>query len=66
MEGASWQFTGFYGWAEWRHKTLSWQLLHRLSMESPLLWLVMSDFIDIMILSKKVGGAAKPNCYMEA
>lgn len=52
----SWLFTGLYDEFETGKHYTTWNLLQDLQLGDATLWLVMSDFNEVMYSSKKVGG----------
>jgi hypothetical protein len=52
----SWKFTGFYGHPEVHKRKESWNLLRHLAKLSPLSWLCMGDFNEIIDDAEKWGG----------
>jgi hypothetical protein len=53
--GVQWKFTGFYGHPEWNKRKESWELLKHLQSYSPLAWLCIGDFNEIVDQSEKWG-----------
>ena len=60
-----WRITGFYGHLEthWRYE--SWCLLAFLHSQYQLPWLCLGDFNEILSITKKAGGATRPQQQME-
>ncbi|KAL8484938.1 hypothetical protein ACS0TY_027297 [Phlomoides rotata] len=52
--------TGYYGFPEHNHRSLSWDLLKRLSRVNFLPWIVAGDFNDLMCDSDKKGRVPHP------
>lgn len=52
-----WRFTGFYGYPEESKNDISWNLLAMLKDQCPIPWLCGGDFNEILLASKKKGGA---------
>ena len=60
----SWRFTGMYGVPETRRKHETWDLLRTLDRKFSLLWLVASDFNEILLSHEKFGGALRSEAAM--
>lgn len=58
--GKKWRFTGFYRHPETSRHNESWALLSRLSTHSDLPWVCMGDYNELMFISEKEGGNARP------
>jgi hypothetical protein len=63
--GVPWKFTGFYGHPDPAQREDSCKLLRFLKRASPLPWLCMGDFNEIMDNSEKVGGNPRSAKQME-
>ncbi|KAH9697393.1 reverse transcriptase domain-containing protein [Citrus sinensis] len=55
-----WRLTGFYGYPETSRRRESWDLLRLLSTSSPLPWVCISDFNDLLAASEKRGNIVQP------
>jgi hypothetical protein len=62
---SSWRLTGFYGHPNRAHREESWKLLTFLQHLSPLPWLCVGDFNEIIDPLEKVGGALRSVRQME-
>ncbi|XP_057791345.1 uncharacterized protein LOC131008488 [Salvia miltiorrhiza] len=56
-----WRLTGFYGYPERNRRRDSWDFLRRLAGISPLPWVVMGDFNDLLDPGEKRGRVEHPN-----
>ncbi|XP_031105286.1 uncharacterized protein LOC116010151 [Ipomoea triloba] len=56
-----WRMTGFYGFPERSRRNASWDLLHTLACQSPLPWVVVGDFNDLLFQHEKRGGNPHPD-----
>lgn len=67
MEGGerTWRFTGFYGAPERNRRHETWNLLKNLAPRSPLPWVVMGDFNDVLNSDEKRGDQPQPNWLIE-
>lgn len=59
-----WRCTGFYGWYELHKRHLSWSLLESLPGQSPLPWLCIGDFNEILYGHEKKGGNDRADWQM--
>ena len=59
-EGKCWRVTGFYGFPETSRRRASWRLLRSLALVSPLPWVCIGDFNDLLHSSEKRGKLAQP------
>ncbi|XP_031097211.1 uncharacterized protein LOC116001448 [Ipomoea triloba] len=57
----TWRMTGFYGFLERGRRYASWELLRSLADKSPLPWVVMGDFNDLLFQHEKRGGNPHPH-----
>ncbi|KAL8526940.1 hypothetical protein ACS0TY_015983 [Phlomoides rotata] len=57
----TWRFTGFYGYPNRNNRLQSWNLLRSLSSASPLPWLCMGDYNDLLGPEDKRGRVEHPN-----
>uniref|UniRef100_A0A2C9WK16 Endonuclease/exonuclease/phosphatase domain-containing protein n=1 Tax=Manihot esculenta TaxID=3983 RepID=A0A2C9WK16_MANES len=48
-----WRLTRYYSYAGWNRRRESWNLLRSLHPKSPLPWIVVSDFNDLIFNSEK-------------
>jgi hypothetical protein len=62
----SWKFTGFYGHPEVHKRKESWDLLRHLATLSPLSWLCMGNFNEIIDDAEKWGEARRARAQMTA
>jgi hypothetical protein len=53
--GVQWKLTRFYGHPKWNKRKESWELLKHLQSYSPLAWLCIGDFNEIMDQIEKWG-----------
>ena len=60
-----WRFTGFYGHPETAKRKGSWALLKYLKEISPLPWVCMGDFNEILSGDEKAGVHQRPQWQME-
>jgi hypothetical protein len=60
-----WRFTGFYGHPETAKRKGSWALLKYLKEISPLPWVCMGDFNEILSGDEKAGVNQRPQWQME-
>ena len=60
-----WHFTSFYGHPDMAKWHESWVKLKHLKCSSPLPWLVIGDFNEIIGLSEKEGGSIHPRKQVE-
>ncbi|KAM1192495.1 hypothetical protein EV1_012868 [Malus domestica] len=51
-----WRLTGFYGHPVTSNRHLSWALLKSLGQRSPLPWICMRDFNEILSVEEQLGG----------
>ena len=58
-EGKCWQVTGFYDFPETSQRRESWRLLRSLALVSPLPWICIGDFNDLLHSSEKRGKHGK-------
>lgn len=65
MNGQCWKFTGIYGNPEAENRKESWSLLRYLSTLSPLDWICMGDFNEIVEEAEKIGVVRKPRWQMK-
>lgn len=63
--GLEWKFTGFYGHPEVARIREAWSLLRYLSNMSPLPWLCLGDFNEIVSFSEQRGAVSKTRRQME-
>jgi endonuclease/exonuclease/phosphatase family metal-dependent hydrolase len=63
--GVQWKLTGFYGHPEWNKRKESWELLKHLQSYSPLAWLCIGDFNEIVDQSEKWGANPRREGQME-
>jgi hypothetical protein len=63
---AEWKFMGFYGHPEASKRCEAWGLLRHLSQYTPLSWVCVGDFNEILDLTEKFGGGGRPRGQMEA
>jgi hypothetical protein len=61
---ATWKFTGFYGHPNVAKRQEAWSLLKVLGHLSPIPWLCIGDFNEIVSLSEKWGGGGRANSQM--
>jgi hypothetical protein len=61
-----WKLTCFYGHPETAKRKESWALLRHLSNLSPLPWLCLGDFNEIVSMSEQRGAVSKTRGQMEA
>lgn len=54
--GQPWRFSGLYGHLKPHKRTHSWNLLRKLSLVSPMPWMVGGDFNEILSVQDKKGG----------
>lgn len=60
-----WMMTEFYGFPESSHRRESWDLLHNLSIASPLPWVCIGDFNDLLAAHEKRGQHEHPNWKLQ-
>lgn len=56
-----WKFMGFYGHPEVAKRQEAWHLLQYLARLTPLPWLCLGDFNEVVLQSEKWGGGGRPN-----
>jgi hypothetical protein len=61
-----WKFTGFYGHPEVGRRGESWALLRHLATLSPVPWLCLGDFNEIISMREKSSKPARPYSQMRA
>ncbi|XP_031099874.1 uncharacterized protein LOC116004082 [Ipomoea triloba] len=59
-----WRMTGFYGFPERGRRSESWDLLRSLAGRSPLPWVVLGDFNDLLFQYEKRGGNPHPDSLL--
>jgi len=68
MDGNSlplWKLTRFYGHPVYGQRASSWELIRHLKAFSPLLWMCVGDFNEIMDQSKNEGAAIRREPQMD-
>ena len=63
--GVHWKLTGFYGHPDWNKRKESWDLLQHLQTYSPMAWLCIGDFNEIVEQSEKWGANPRREGQME-
>jgi endonuclease/exonuclease/phosphatase family metal-dependent hydrolase len=63
--GVQWKLTGFYGHPEWNKRKESWDLLQHLQSYSPMAWVCIGDFNEIVEQSEKWGANPRREGQME-
>lgn len=56
--GASWRFMGFYGHPVRNNRSVSWELIRRLTSMFSIPWIIGGDFNEIANVSKKKNGGS--------
>lgn len=51
--GETWRIMGFYDNLDERHRSSSWELLKKLSLEDDTSWLVVRTLMKLQVLSRK-------------
>jgi hypothetical protein len=59
-----WKLTGFYGHPETARRPEAWALLRHLSLLSPMPWLCLGDFNEILSNGEKLSGPPRPYAQM--
>jgi len=59
-----WKLTGFYGHPETARRPEAWALLRHLSLLSPMPWLCLGDFNEILSNGEKLSGPPRPYSQM--
>jgi hypothetical protein len=62
----AWRLTGIYGEPRWEDKYKTWDKIRELKNNSPLPWVIMGDFNEILYSHEKEGGNPRPFGYMQA
>ncbi|XP_070683541.1 uncharacterized protein [Malus domestica] len=60
-----WRLTGFYGHPITANRHLSWALLKSLGQRSPLPWICMGDFNEILSMEEQLGGNQRRESQMD-
>lgn len=60
-----WHLTGFYGVLDTSKRPESWAKLKYLKGTSTLPWLAIGDFNELVSMSEKEGGSARPRQQMQ-
>jgi len=60
-----WKLTGFYGHPVCGQRASLWELIHHLKSFSPLPWMCVGDFNEILDQSKKEGAALRSDSQMD-
>ncbi|KAG8640094.1 hypothetical protein MANES_13G023901v8 [Manihot esculenta] len=61
----SWRLTGFYGQPNHLRRNETWNLLRNLRDCSPLPWVCLGDFNDLLAIHEKRGGRPQPRAFIQ-